>query len=60
MDGVTLWDDVFDLENNLRRRAGKRLDARRRRLLTVAADRYAKELEKLPVQRSQFGDVGLQ
>jgi len=29
-------------------------------LLTVAADRYAKELEELPMQWPEFGDVALQ
>ena len=43
-------------------RADKRLDARWRMfgLLAVAANRDAKKLEKLPVQRSEFGDVGFQ
>ncbi len=61
-DGMAPCGDVFDLRNNGIRRADRRLDARYKTLglLAVAADRYAKELEKLPMQRSEFGDVGLQ
>ena len=61
-DGMAPCDDVFDFRSNGIRRADRRLDAKRETfgLLTVAADRYAKELEKLPMQRSEFGDVGLQ
>jgi hypothetical protein len=29
-------------------------------LFAVAANRYAKELEELPMQRPEFGDVALQ
>jgi hypothetical protein len=29
-------------------------------LLAVAADPYTKKFEKLPMQRSELGDVGLQ
>jgi hypothetical protein len=51
LDEMTLWDDVFELGNNLSRRAGKWLDVRCKTfgLLAVAADRDAKELEKLPM-----------
>ena len=60
--GMAPWGDAFDLGSNRMRRAGRRLDARWKTfgLLAVAADRYAKELEKLPMQRPEFGDVGLQ
>ena len=54
--------DVFDLRSNRIRRADRRLDARWKTfgLLAVAADRYTKELEKLPMERSEFGDIALQ
>ena len=61
-DEMAPCGDAFDLGSNRMRRAGRRLDARWKTfgLLAVAADRYAKELEKLPMQRPEFGDVGLQ
>ena len=61
-DGMAPCGDVFDLRSNEIRRADRRLDARCKMLslLAVAADRYAKKLEKLPMQRPEFGDVALQ
>ena len=59
--GTAPCDDMFGSIGNRIRQADRRLDVKSRTfgLLAVAADRYAKEFEKLAMQRSEFGDVGL-